>query len=474
MAIEIGPFRQEINKIVDEGQKLVHYRWEAFVVANKKKQFPLKVVSMDIVRNYKDNYGDEMFIDLAFGQGTFEHQIYPYRKDLQIYLTRIPIFEKEIKENPKERRLVQPFQAFLTDEVSEQLKSNVRYIKDENHGNLVNFIIVRFNIVEKSLEQIRMKTIGGVFRQENTAQTVKYILTKISKHIEVDDEHKIVGVELTDDFSKEEQRQIVIPHGTRFSSVSEYIHEKSSGLYNTGLGYYLQGNSRLEPDGTIKTGNWWWVYPLYDITLFDRAKRTLTIMNIPKEKLPGMERTWRKTPNQLIIIATGEVVHKDRTETAMVNEGNGVRYNDSRRMMDEFAYVENNIATALRKQNASEYIVDPRKNKLENIQHSGVVQTSNALIEYGKMAQRKGCYIQVTWEHSRPDELLPGMPLKFMYIQQRSKEKGGDVVREVKGILIGVHHYIAMDRPGFTSHRYVNRSMLTLFVDRKILAEDNE
>lgn len=473
MAIDIGPFRKEINKIVAEGQSTVHYKWEAFVLANGKKQYPLKMLSMDLIRNYKDNYGDEIHVDLVFGQGTFEHEIFPYRKDLKVYLTRTPIFEREVKQNPAERRTVQCFQAFLTDEVAEQLKQNVKYLKNEHLGNLANIIIIRFNLVDKALEQIRMKTIGGVFRHENTATTVKYLLTKISKDIDVDVEHKIIGVEMLDEFDKEPQNQIVIPHGTRFTTVSEYIHEQSSGLYNTGLGFYLQGNTRKEPDNTLKTGTWWFVYPLYDITLFDRAKRTLTILNIPPSELPGLTRTWRKTQNQLIIVSTGEVVHKDKTETAMVNEGNGARYNDARRMMDDFAYVENNIATALRKENASEYIAEKRKNGLENIQHSGVVQTSNMLLEYGKMSVRKGCFIQVTWENSKPDELIPGMPLKFMYNQQRDKKKGGDIVREVKGILIGAHHYTALDKPGFTGERFISRSMLTLFVDRKILVEDD-
>ncbi len=232
------------------------------------------------------------------------------------------------------------------------------------------------------------------------------------------------------------------------------LQHKIGGIYPTGLGMYLFKQH-------------WYVYPLFDLKRFDQTTKTLTLINVPTNQMPGIERTFRKTANQIIALVTGEVKHKDLTEAMLLNQGNGVRFLDSRRVIDNFADTTagENKAVVMRAENNSEFVTDERTSGLNNVQTAGSRITANKFAEMSKLARRTGSELQCLWENSDMGAIYPGMPVKYMYIRDNR-------IHELKGTVLGAQHYIQTHGKGMTDTRHRTDTALHLFVERERAIEE--
>lgn len=212
---------------------------------------------------------------------------------------------------------------------------------------------------------------------------------------------------------------------------------------------------------TYLWGQHWYVFAPYDVKAYGQTKRTLTILNVQANRMSGMERTYRETPTQLFIAATGDTVHKDESEQEQLNFGNGVRFVDAGKVTEGFLSVDGNKATIDKSLNVNEVVVSPRKDGLNQIKESDKRITSAYLLEYGNLALRSGSFLQVVWEYSNAQLLYPGMPVKYMYSQN-------NVAEEVYGILLGVHTFHMPTTQNMQNRRFTSKSVLTLFVQRDV------
>ena len=448
MALDDTTLVQEIREITGSGPKDVHYYWHAQIRTDAGLMFPLKLLSIDIVRDYTENYSDYIVVEVAFGAGTYAHDILPYKDNLNITLIRDPIGEVSGDADLSKDIENQEFQANLLDVNSAVIEGNSPFIQDKQAGNLIDIVYVKFQLVDKALELIRMESVGGVFRNTATGDILRYLLTTISQNLDVDDEDAILGVDLYKPSNTVANKQLIIPHGTRFTDLPDFVNVKGDGLYSTGMGFYLQHHL-------------WYVYPLYDLTRFDNSPNGLTLINVPKNRFPQIERTFRKTNNQVIALVTGNVKHSDKSDENALNLGNGIRFASAKQVLESFVEIKDNKAMALRVKNVTEMLSHQRENKLNNVQMSGTPVTGSFFIEYSKLAARQGSFLEAVWENSDPGLIYPGMPVKYIYVVE-------DEPIEVTGIVLKVHHYIHTDKPGFQANRHLTNSSLYLFMDRKI------
>ena len=264
----------------------------------------------------------------------------------------------------------------------------------------------------------------------------------------------MVGVDMYPPNNTTPQKNIVIPHGLPFFDLKSFITQKCGGIYNAGCGFYFQRNT-------------WFVYPLYDLTRYAKDSKTITFINVPKNKFPGIERTFRKTANQLIAIVTGDVRHYDLTNQRQLVEGNGVRFTDARNIINGFSTTENNRTMLLRANNNNEYLAQERKDGLNNVQLSPNRITSNTFNELSRMASRNGCYVELVWENSDPGEISPGKPAKFMYCVK-------DEVFETVGVIHQAYHHTGNSQPGFASARHITKSVVLLFLKNELEWDEQE
>jgi hypothetical protein len=455
MPFESSVFQREVDAIVKTGAKGVFFRWEAELHADGKSMEVYYVDVVEFQRDYKSQSFDVISIEINVSAGSFEKYIVPHKDKLELTLKQIPLNELKPAENQESAIRAYRYRATLYDGNSGIVAGNNPALQNMNAADNAMVKSVRLQLFDKVTEQIRLKTVGTVFRRTTTANAVAVALGKMCKGLKNEDNsYAVKGVDVAPGFIEEQQSHIVVPHMTKLVTVPQFVHENYGGIYNFGLGYYLQDSI-------------WYLYGLYDIKRYEKCKKTLTILNVPAERYPNPERSYRNLPNQLIILATGEVEMKDETEAQAMNQGLGVRFADANRLFESFAKTGDNKAIASRGENTAEFIAEERPTGINNAQASGKGITSNYAVERGNLAGRAGCYVQLVWEASVQQLLYPGMPTKLMYLENERAQ-------EVYGVLLHAHTFHTPVATGIKNRKFVSKTIMTLFVDKKVQVQDPE
>lgn len=448
MELEESSLYREVLNITQSGVKPVHYNWNAQIHANDQTYDVLKVLSLDIQRDYETNYSDILIAELVVPMGTFFKRIYPYMDNIEVTMARTPL--QEIGDSADESQAAQTerFIALLHHQGSPFLQGTGANQASEESLNLVDLQVIRVELINRALNQMRMVSVGMVLRNTTVEKALRSIMTKESQVIQVDQQRANKGVDMVPASNQVVRDHIVIPQGTPLPHVPQWIHERCGGVYSAGFGYYLQSD-------------WWYIYPLFDPTRANQQSAALTIINVPKNKFPGVERTYRQDGDNIVIMATGDVKFKDSSNAQQLNHGNGVRFADAGKLFDQFVNVKNNEATASRGATNTEAITVQRPNGYNNVQQSRNKINANPFVEYSEMARRDGSVLALVWENSNPDLITPGMLVKVMYLD-------GEDIGTVYGVLLKAHHVVRMHGQGLMDSRHVTDSGLSVFVKRPL------
>jgi hypothetical protein len=444
MEIEQSSLYREVQAIIASANNPVHSAWVAEVHANGMTYRALKVLSVDMVCDFENNYADEIIVTLALPGGTYAKRIYPFQSNLDVTLYKIPL--QEVGDSLDQERQIESerYTATLLDSGNPIMESNAGSALTEDALNLTNIFTIQFQLVNKALEQLRMISWGQIYRRSTVEDVAKLVLTQGSQMVKVDGVRLPQGVDMIEASNKTQRDHIIIPHGVPVVEVPSYLQAKCGGIYSAGLGYYLQGD-------------YWYLYPCYDVTRFNNAPRTMTIINVPKNKFPDIERTYRKDGSNIVVLATGEVSMKTDNDSLQLNQGNGVRFADASRFMEDFSKTENNSTIISRGSNNNEFMSVGRQNGNNNIRSSENAIHANPYVEYSKLARRQGAFLTMVWENSNPTEIFPGMMIKVLYLDQND-------IKEVYGVVLKAHHFVHLKGQGLTASRYRNNTALSIFV----------
>jgi hypothetical protein len=444
--IEDSSLWREVTTITQSGPKPINYTWTCQIHANGVNYTPMKVVSVDNITDYENNYGDEIFVEISILGGMYANNIYPFKEDLEITMFRKPLLEAGDAADTDSMIQTERYRANLIDTGNPVVEANARNTPTKDALDLTNLYTVKFQLVNKALEQLRAIGSGNIYRNGDVGTIIKNLLSTDSQIVQTEGLRMPKGVNMEPGTNPTVWDHVVIPQGVPLVKIPQYIHEKCRGVYSAGLGYYYQGD-------------YWYVYPCYDTTRWNSAPRNVTVINIPKNKLDGIERTYRKNGNNLVILATGEVRFRDDSEVQQLNHGNGSRFAIADNFMNNFAVVKNNKATVSRGSNNTEFISNARKTGLNYVKTSSNEITSNSYLEYSATARRLGSFLSFVWQNGLPSLLFPGMMVRVMYLDN-------DTVKTVDGVLLKVHSYSQMRGQGLTASRHMTETVVSVFVNR--------
>jgi hypothetical protein len=218
------------------------------------------------------------------------------------------------------------------------------------------------------------------------------------------------------------------------------------GIYNAGLGMYLQNKNLF-------------VYPLYDTSNFNTSKKTLTLINLPKRKFTDIERTFEVIGDMVTVLVTGETGFRDDSGVHYLNAGNGARFTDADALMSAPVTTKNNKTVMKRDANNSEFITGTAIG-VDNAATTKQRITANPFVAYSDQAAKRGGMMTVVWQNSDPTILLPGMAVKMLYLD-------GDTIVEVYGVLHRVQH-VAIKYKGFSSARFRQETKLGIFMNSQV------
>lgn len=454
MEIEQSSLWNEVEQVIRQtSANPVHWLYQAQIHANNVNYPVFKVIEVNTLRDYESEYSDHMTIDCQILQGMFYSSIYPYMDALEMTLYKYPV--QAVSDSLSDTQALETERFVATHQPmpgqsggSPFMSQNGMNAVSEQGLNLSDLPTFRFQLQNKALVQMRMGQVGNIIRGATTDQAIRAVLTQATQNIKVDAARAIKGVTMVKGHNQVKRDHIVIPQGIDILDVPQYIHEKCGGVYASGFGYYLQNS-------------YWHVYPCYDPTRFGTAPVTITIINIPKNKLPHIELTYRQSGNNIVILATGEVKFSDKTNAAQLNHGNGARWADATNFIANIATPIKNRVSMARATLNSEIVSVKRATGLNNVKRSSNPITANPYHEYSKLAARQGSTFGLVWHNSDPSLITPGVPVQIMYLD-------GETVVTTQGVILKAGHSARNTATGASDSRHQTDTMLSVFTQRPV------
>lgn len=453
MEFEKTSLYQEVLKIDKEGSDSTAYLYTAAIkVVNQNQSFLIpKVISLDIQRDYVSNFADKTIIRVAIPGGLYAYRIFPNLDDLEVALARDPIYNTNRGRDLTRDKLIETYTAILVNPQHPTVNKEDE-MPDEETLNIANLIEIDLELVSKTVEEIGMISVGGIFRNTTTEEVVKTIMSNENCTFKKDKNLMVKGVDMIESSTKDKREHIMIPHGTRLIDIPNYIQKKCGGVYNSGMGYYLQDK-------------YWYIYPAYDHTRIRDTERVVTFVNIPKNKLPFIERTFRWNDKQLIALATGDIKIDNPVDIKKRNTGNGVSFTLAKTVLHDMVTTGGDKATINRKESNTEAKTSDRKDGKVYMPVSSTRITDNSLEEFSKIAETQSGMLVLVWENSEPFVIKPGMMARVFYMDN-------DNVNSIVGVITGAQHYIHMAEKGITSYDYKTNSAITITVDTDTLIKN--
>lgn len=438
---------REISLIGGAPQRPIAHQWKLIIKANGQEIQPNYIKDLKLDRLYHRNYADEVRITVGFNFADYQYNILPYKDKLEGILTKIPMSSS-----------VEPDVVFtrsrLTNHYKVQLENaNSSAISGDNPLTLAKDMAGKSQIVDVVLQlynpvidTIRKKTFGTVFRDTSPLDAVAYTLVKHAKVEGADASNSVLGINIDETFEREPRDHIIVPHNTALVEVPNVIDKQVGGVHPAQMRYYLQGQ-------------FWYLFPIFDHQRFNKHTRSLTIIKVPKHRLPSIEKTYRVAGDHVILLTTRETTHQDNSESLQLNEGNGVRFADANRVMNGFYEVQDNKALAAASKNITEFKYEGRGDESDMIMEGGATISDQYNKEYANLARKSGSYLQTIWEHGDAELLYPGMPVRYIF-------QDGEVTRELYGSLNAVETMDYNTNNTITNPRFSTMILLTCFLSR--------
>ena len=448
MEIEKSSLWFEVQKIMRDGAKPVAYYWQSVICAKGKDYPVIKTLSVDIKKDFEKAAGSDIQLQVQIPLGLYIKVIFPERNNLEITLRKEKLFEVGNSVDRDADLESDSFKAVpILDEKEAQLLATNLQQYDQYSLDLKDILTVTFQLLDKSFDYLKTVTVGNQFRKTTGEEVIKAVLMNESSKARIQGARSISGVDMVAANNTEEREHVVIPQGTKLTEVAKYIQNECGGIYNSGLGCFLNDDM-------------WYVYPLYNTERFYEAKRTITLIKVPKTKLMGVERTYRMQGDSIFVIGTSESSFTDDAQTQFMNEGNGAMFADARVFMGnkDLVKTQDNKTVMDRSKVNHEFVVERKDDKQDNVQLGGRSITANPFREYTAINSRNGGILNFIWENSKPDLLYPGMMVKFIYLDH-------DVIKELRGVLLYEHAYVQLRGKGADARQHTTTTYMAVFVN---------
>ena len=446
MEIENSGIYNEIQAIIDGGPTNISNYWVAQIHTPDLDTEVFKVLSINNFRDYEKNIGDETTLEVMVPLGVYAKIIYINRAILEISLQQKPLGEISTENNDTLSTNAERYKAVLVLDGLPPIEGTELGQLSQSELDLMDILVVRFQLFNRSLEKLRIVTVGGIYRKTTPEKVIKAVLSNESSRILVGGDKAIEGVDMVEANNQETREQFIIPQGTKLTRVPTYIQERCGGVYNSGIGTYFQSG-------------YWYVYPLYDTTKITSFDKTLTLIKVPKNRFTGLERTYREDGGSVFVIGTEKTRFTDDGSTNFMIGGNGVRLADADSFMNGFSNTKNNKAVLNRGKNNYEFISRQKDDGVNNVVLSDNAISSNPFVEYSKLVSRDGGLYEFVWENSKPDILFPGMRTKVFYLSNNE-------LIELSGILLASQSLTQLAGTGINVNKHITTTHLTIFVNK--------
>ncbi len=442
--------KKDVNKIINSPDKVIFYSWEARVHNKKYNLNILKIKNFDLVRNYLRNIGDHMHIEFILAAGDFYKYFFPYKENSYITITQKPrTFTNLPIKNAKEIKATYKL-VYL-----EKENTPLNFIEASERFNktaldLMDFITVKCQLLDLSLEALRILYTGGTFENKTYKEILYNTVGSDSLKVKINGKPSIEAIDISDPDNTENQTMTIIPDGTPIISIPTYLQEHKKGIYNSGIGMYLQNfNSK-------KT---WFVYPLYNTSIYKKRSYKSIFYVVPPQHFPWVEKTYLLENKVLKIVCVADKRYISDGHSRIMDTGNGFRMSAAYSYMKKPVVMKKTGPVGSRSR--MNYEVS-NKDALNGLNYGPMVEdeiSDNPYSEYSKITSRYTDIIHLVWNNSDPDLIHPGMPAKFFYLKH-------DKLVSITGVIINTQTSVEMANSGLLIGIYYSNTAISVLVDK--------
>lgn len=426
------------------------------------------VTRLQIKRNYKRDIGDFIKIKIKVPIGYYMTKIYPHFMNMEMTLIIDP---KEKTKNAKP--IVERYKAApILDDIA-HIPNNMQ--ASEVDMNQMGFTELTFQLLDKSVEGLRVKTIYGSFDRTITKdkssatiaidEFIRAAVAQEANNIIIDGKRSLDAIDIEKPDNVEKILRYTIPSGTRVIALPKYFQEKSMGIYNAGCSSYIQ---------KFKDKKTFFVYSLYSYKKY-RESKYKTIFYVPMSgSFSYQKNTYRYMNNTLYVLTDPNNHLNDLREVSLMSQGNGFRVSNAKSIMKKPVEITKEGPVFKRTNFVTEVAMSDRKDginyapvdKSESVNYNLFRKTSEVL-------QRAGTTIELKWRNSNPAHIYPGAPCKI-----NTEDMYGNLV-ELYGIIHGIDTIYSTpdDLLGTTSavtkRLFDTTSLVTVFITRNPIDQVN-
>lgn len=447
--IEDSPIWAEVKNITKSGPNPIKFEYKG-MVHNEKEDIPiLKIVSIDVMRDYVNNIGDRRVIEFKVGMGDYQARIYPYRTNLEFSIKKIQLKESTGSKDPNAKQVIERFKAVFMPKANPHMATTELSMIDIESLNKTDFVSCKLELLDRSLEPLRIKMVTGVFRNVTAKQIIVSVLGGESQKVQVDGKSSIDGIDVVEPDNASISNHIVLKDGLHITALPTFLQEYMNGVYNAGIGTYLQTYNNMKI---------WFVYPLFNTERFNNDLNRVVFYSIPQEKLPGIDRTYQVDGSLVKILVNSTRKYKDAAETDYMNHGVGFRQANANSFMKKPVQMTDKGPVGTRTNLVNEVAIT---NRNDGLNYAPVVSdsiSSNPFREYSKVLARAVSRIDLVWENGNADLIYPGMPCKYVFLNNKN------VPVELLGCILSIHSFTSMQDMGIANNIYKNVCHMTIVV----------
>ena len=394
----------------------------------------LSVTALTRRERYVDDMFEDSVITVATTPSQFTELIQYGHENIVLSVNRRPISGGNIVSNR--------YRAVLVENRDSKLEGNIADVDTVAAGDNSSFSLVTFQLIPFSAYDLRLREVGGTFRDETPFGAMRYFLSKMLLKDDYNRSEFVGKIETDTGLNSTRYRAIQVKEGLPLLALPDYLHERF-GFSNEGVGCFLKRQT-------------WYLFKPYTMSKYQEDVPKLTVINAPPSRYSQLERNYTQIGNTLTLAATGETRHVKHSDAQALNAGVGLRFASLDTLMPrEGSTKPKNVP--------KDYMTSVRNrdygNEFNRVATDKNRVTDNIGRTMSMLALQSGEIVETVWENGTIDFLVPGMATKFIYA------KNGKV-ETMHGTLISAEELVSIPHGGMVDRRYQSNVKLTLFLKR--------
>lgn len=442
------PFKHEVAAVMDAGSAAPCYHFTLELHVGGQNISVIGILGVTVDRDFLRDY--YQVLSMEFQTTGYVREVLIENMDrIEATVKRYEIgrnqpFSLANLKNPKIRR----YKAKLYLAESDFISQDNFAVNNPDYMQKKALVEVKIQLVEKGFEELKNRYVGGTYHNISGAQLLRHLID-YHANLNNDDVNTLInGVEMAPKANEEPREVIDIPDGISLIEAMHVVNENAGGIYPAGFSYYIYNNT-------------WYIFPPYSLTRFNEDQNKLIIVNLPKNRLPGIETTYNDRTKTIIILSTRDTIVKDKRESKRIELGTGIRFADASKLLGGFAEAIGNRLNVNASKNVNDLQIDERVDGTNYMRFSGVKLTSAKNLELSRLAPSRGFMMRLSWENSKEELIMPGMPVKVLYLK---RNKTQSAIGTVVGIGSSYYPY----ENSYPANKFAVMSYIDVFVSDEI------